>query len=194
VAGAWISHTCGKSQCINPKHLFPDINHTGGAGCVVYPRPCHASVCRIKYSVDCNGCWICTSHVGNSSGYINIRVNGGATQAHIFMYKKYKGPVPAGLCVLHTCDNRACINPEHLFLGTKADNTADMMRKGRHGKPTRKLNESEVLKIRSAVGTYKEIASRFNVSVAIVKRIRTGRTWNRLLTPDEITNLESILS
>lgn len=57
--------------------------------------------------------------------------------AHRAAYIVWKGDVPEGFCVLHRCDNRICINPSHLFLGTKADNTRDMVAKGRHRCPAR---------------------------------------------------------
>jgi hypothetical protein len=58
--------------------------------------------------------------------------------AHRYAYEIVNGPIPAGMCVLHRCDNRICVRPDHLFLGTKEDNTADMWSKGRQsGAPAR---------------------------------------------------------
>ena len=65
-------------------------------------------------------------------GYGSIYYDGRTQAAHRVIYEFVVGPIPKGLCVLHRCDNPPCVNPEHLFLGTKQDNTDDMMRKGRH--------------------------------------------------------------
>lgn len=73
------------------------------------------------------------------TGYVRIRVDGGAKKlAHRLAWEEAFGPIPAGMCVLHTCDNRACVNIDHLFLGTYQDNALDMVAKGRHGKPESK--------------------------------------------------------
>ena len=64
-------------------------------------------------------------------GYGIVRVNNGAHRAHRIAYQLAKGSIPEGMCVLHSCDNRRCVNPLHLFLGTKRDNTQDMLKKGR---------------------------------------------------------------
>lgn len=64
----------------------------------------------------------------NPNGYVPTRKG----YAHRLAWVQAYGPIPDGLSVLHTCDTRACVNPEHLFLGTHKDNTLDMVAKGRH--------------------------------------------------------------
>ena len=87
-----------------------------------YPR---REICPKK------GCWIATKNL-NGKGYSCYRRRDGTYERlHRLSYKKFKGPIPDGMVVCHECDVRNCWNPDHLFLGTVADNNIDMMRKGR---------------------------------------------------------------
>ena len=87
------------------------------------------------------GCWIWLNAL-NRQGYGALgqkaRAKVGNNLAHRVAYTAYKGEIPDGLHVLHTCDNPCCVNPEHLFLGTNADNIQDSMGKGRRKGVTRR--------------------------------------------------------
>ena len=98
-------------------------------------------------------------------------------RAHRVSWELAYGAIPDGLCICHTCDNRACVNPAHLFLGTQADNVADCMRKGRHHA---KLGADEVRAIRDASArgqSQYSVATEFGVGQAHVSRIVNGQRW-----------------
>ena len=104
--------------------------------------------------------------------------------AHRVAYELYHGPIPPGMCVCHRCDVPSCVNPSHLFLGTKSDNSADMKAKGRQKRgaqlPQTKLTEADVRAIRASADTYKKIAERFGVASSHVCNIKKRRLWAHL--------------
>ena len=127
----------------------------------------------------------------DSSGYgrIYIKDNRGRRMdlAHRVAWERANGPIPGGLFVRHSCDNRGCVNTEHMFLGTHKDNMYDMKAKGRSLRGSRhnlaKLNESQVLEIRKlqrdgVMG--KEIAKAYGVSNALISMIKTRKLWAHL--------------
>jgi hypothetical protein len=103
---------------------------------------------------------------------------------HRVSYEMHKGPIPPGLCVMHSCDNPACANPKHLSVGTLADNNADMFRKRRHRfgerHPDCRLTAVEVAAIRTMSGIHSEIGKMFGVSQSHISRIKNGdaRRWD----------------
>jgi len=99
-----------------------------------------------------SGCWLWCGEV-NPKGYgrvtlvLNGRTGRGAARrlmAHRLSYEQHKGPIPAGLLVLHRCDNPPCVNPGHLFVGTARDNLHDMIRKGRGWKQQAALRRGAI--------------------------------------------------
>lgn len=76
------------------------------------------------------GCWMWTAHLSNR-GYGQFWVEGKFQLAHRMSYRIYVGEIPSKMCVLHKCDTPACVNPDHLFLGTHKDNMDDRDAKGR---------------------------------------------------------------
>ena len=132
-------------------------------------------------------CWIWTGVTRN--GYGSFFVRGvGWRYAHRISWILVNGPIPDGLCVLHRCDNRPCVNPAHLFLGTKAENTADMVSKGRgrggvsrgESNPTSKLTETQVREIRKETCPERETAARYGVTRANINYIKRGVTWTHI--------------
>lgn len=124
----------------------------------------------------------------NTAGYGSFRLRGKTVMAHRFAWEKSFGPIPDGMCVLHKCDIRRCVNPEHLFLGTPADNTADMIAKGRKrfaigSQRSKCLVEDDILVIRASKLSQYALAKQFNVSQPNINAIRTGKTWRHVTCP-----------
>jgi hypothetical protein len=126
-------------------------------------------------------CWLWRGPV-NRKGYGFVsRRHYGESLAHRYSWLVYKGPVPLGLCVLHRCDIAACVNPDHLFLGTKADNNTDLYAKRRFAIGEKngqsKLTREMVAQIREAQGTQRSIAEKFGISQSGVSRIKNLQVW-----------------
>jgi len=113
-------------------------------------------------------------------GYGQIQINGKPKLVHRVSYEIYKGKIPVGMCVCHRCDNPKCCNPEHLFLGTNQQNTADMIAKGRRGKCGAILTLEKAREIREKyieTTTCKELATEYGVSYHVIYAIITNRNW-----------------
>jgi hypothetical protein len=135
-----------------------------------------------------SGCWL-WQHSRNRGGYGGIKTAGRNRPAHRVAFEIVSGqPVPPGLDVCHKCDVRNCVNPEHLFVGTRAENMADCARKGRGRKqegrgdtaPAAKLTSAAVLEIRRSFLSASQLAQRFGVHKSTVLLARVGRTWGHI--------------
>ena len=122
-------------------------------------------------------------------GRVNRKAGGKwkAFLAHRAAYAEVHGPIPDGMCVCHSCDNRSCINVEHLFLGTSADNMRDMKEKGRAAQGSAngnsKLTEAEIPRIRDMLAcgvSQTDIGSWFGVSQSKISDIKHGKRWRHV--------------
>lgn len=172
-----VLRTCKNSLCLCPDHL------------ILYNRV-DAFWKRVKRN-DENECWPWQG--STTRGYGVFWRNHHAIMAHRFSYELHFGPIPVGKrphdnCVCHKCDNRACVNPRHLFLGTQADNQDDMKKKGRSLIGERnyhcKLSAEAVREIRRLFGTGEvtrlELAAMFGVNDRSISNIILRRKWTWL--------------
>ena len=121
-------------------------------------------------------------------GLISIEVDGQKhsklLRAHKVSYEIHKGQIPIGFNVLHTCDNPPCVNPLHLFLGTRGDNNKDCKKKGRNARGEtngrHKLTAKEVKLIRASNRPVQILARQFAVRQSTITRIQNGKRWGHL--------------
>jgi hypothetical protein len=127
-----------------------------------------------------SGCWIWLGTM-HAAGYGDIRHKRefGMTRAHRLSWAAYRGAIPEGMQVCHHCDMRACVNPDHLFLGDHQDNADDRDRKGRNYRGG-KLSAEQVAEIRSSEISDKALARKFLVSPWTIKLARAGVTYAHL--------------
>jgi hypothetical protein len=132
------------------------------------------------------GCWIWEGYTTPKMGYGMFWLNGSMRMSHRVSYEFFNGPIHGDLQVCHRCDVPACVNPNHLWLGTNDDNVQDKMSKGRAGKllgekhPRSKVNETIVRLIRTSSDSSTALASQFGLDRSTVKYIRSGRLWGHV--------------
>jgi hypothetical protein len=141
-----------------------------------------------------NGCWLWTG-TKVRLGYGQFRMRNKRWQTHRLAYVLTYGPVPADKFVCHKCDNPTCCNPDHMFVGTPADNMIDKMNKGRapHGELNKmsRYTTAQVLEIRrlAAAGiSERKIREVLGIGRGSVAQIIAGNTWRHLLPNKGVDN------
>ena len=141
----------------------------------------HKACKPITYEIDERGCWICTSHAVTCAERQRVMRRGVRQILARYIYELMAGEIPKGMYVLHSCDSPLCINPEHLWLGTLADNNKDRDVKGRQYS---KLSGDDVEEMRrryeNQEATQLELARDYNVSTSTVCMAVGGKTWKHI--------------
>lgn len=185
-----IKQTCQNRLCINPKHLtLLDLGNDFRLS---------REQRFLRRVLKTESCWLWIGQIDNR-GYGALGEKGKNLKAHRVSWEIYRGEIPRGLVICHDCpsgDNPRCVNPDHLFIGTQADNTKDMDRKGRRGTTkgykynvdwsgekngNAKINQEIADQIRERYRTRRitqsELAREFNISPASVSMVVNNRRW-----------------
>lgn len=177
---------CGTERLVQGANLRQGL--TLSCGCIQRATSLKEAFFSVITPGDPNECWPWPT-VHTTTGYGALSHDGQAYGAHRASYEIHRGPIPPGLFVCHHCDNRPCVNPAHLFLGTAADNAADMAAKGRASRcgPTRpsrgmdqpqaKLDDEKVRYIRRSSKGGPALADEFGVSRKCISLVRRRQSW-----------------
>lgn len=156
------------SECDDIVLLWPETQRTRKA---------------ISYKIE-GSCWICTSHPVSGNGYPGIKVLGIESTVHKYVYIKLKGQIPKGLCIRHTCDNKLCVNPDHLIIGTHAENMKYaeerlLFSQGEDHYKARFTN-ADIHAIRSSNLTHRKLGELYGVIHTVIGKIKRRETWKQV--------------
>lgn len=146
---------------------------------------------KFDFSIDDNNCFVCTSHKGYKGGYPQCRWNGKTANIHKIIYTECFGEVPKGIDIRHKCDNKKCINPEHMHTGTRQDNVNDAINRGLwpvgEKSGTAKLNTVKVKFIRKYLknrnNVHKRVvylSNKFNVTEGTIYAVYHKKSWKHI--------------
>jgi len=145
-------------------------------------NPLHNFSLKWKQS-ETSSCWEWIA-AKDKDGYGVFMLGQVKNAAHRAAWKLYKGEIPVGVKVLHTCNNTGCVNPEYLYLGTQKQNIQDQINAGTFVYGSKngmaKLSEEQVYEIRASKEHYRDIAKQYNVSHHTIWDILKGRKWKHV--------------
>ena len=133
-----------------------------------------------------SGCWLWLGGSINSSGYPRIQRGRRNIEAHRCTWVAFRGAIPPGAHVLHHCDTRLCVNPDHLFLGDNTANVADRVAKGRSAdmrgdrNSNAKLTAADALAIFDDMRPHRIVAKDYGITTTTVRGIKTRRLWKHV--------------
>lgn len=141
-----------------------------------------------RYAPDLNsGCWLWEGALGDAMGHGVVWSGGRGVYAHRYFYEQMRGSIPPGLLALHRCDVACCVNPDHIYIGTQAQNNKDAYDRGRNKLPTvqtrgngfarSKLSPEKVRLIRQSTETDLVLGRRLGVTDAAIWAVRNRRSW-----------------
>jgi hypothetical protein len=175
---------CGREIIIKPHHKYTGVpkyilGHNG--------YKTFEDIWKDIVKNENTGCWEYSGHK-NKHGYGILEIKDKPYRVHRISYELTYGKIPEGKVVCHTCDNPACCNPKHLWLGTQKNNMSDMVLKKRSNRgeqrPLHKLKNQEVKEIRYLYSTGKYTQSYlgklFNVSQDLISRITLRKIWRHI--------------
>lgn len=161
-------------------------HHSGRLGTVGVERGSNIAQRLAHYSKAEGSCIVFTGY-RDSDGYGHLTIDGEYLSAHRLAWIEANGTdIPPGMLVRHRCDNPPCINPEHLELGTEADNARDKVERGRSlpgtANPAAKLSDEQVAAIKAGIldgATNASLATAYGVGTSTISRIRRGVAWSK---------------